>query len=182
MFTNNFKLWQRVLFWGGAYSGGTSVTGNSTTLNIPTSGTPDSSLIAVGSWLSNARIKDTYTGIISGGGFSDYCGVYFGSGTTPPAPTDYKLESVITDGLTLVSRSRTLGEISDSVYAAVGTYELLNSSEADISISEVGLFIAPKTGNDCYLHLMDRTVLAKPIIIAPGEIKTISYKITINQN
>jgi hypothetical protein len=118
-----------------------------------------------------------------------YSGVYFGSGTTPAKMGDYKLESVINSGLSIVSsnlRTRSSGEVN-IVYAH---FILENTTENNITVSELGIFtpicnrgVSSFSEYTSYYNvLMERTVLESPVVIAPGEFKTITYQITFNQS
>lgn len=113
-----------------------------------------------------------------------YGGVYFGRGTTPAARTDYKLESVITSGLT-ISNVYTFPQLEtvDGKYVWSASYVVKNTSTEDIVISEVGYYgqVGRNSSAD-YLALMERTVLSTPLTIKPGESKLITYKLTFNQS
>lgn len=102
-------------------------------------------------------------------------GIAFGSGTTPPQKTDYKLENYITAGLTYSGNNTNL---TDGVANWVQTVQ--NTSTAQITITEVGLFARYKnTGNHIVL-LLTRTVLDTPVVLQPNEVKT--FTITIDYN
>ena len=108
--------------------------------------------------------------------YSPYCrGIAFGSGTTPPQRTDYKLENYITTGLTYSGNNTNL---ADGVANWVQTVQ--NTSTAQITITEVGLFsrYSPSAQYACYL--LTRTVLDTPVVLQPKEVKT--FTITIDYN
>ena len=108
-----------------------------------------------------------------------YCGVYFGSGSTPATKNDYKLESPITSGLTVVEPSPTPISCSENgKYEIMGVYTVTNSSDAEINIWEIGIVTQLCDWN----VLMERTVLTEPVTIAPGKTKIINYKLTFNQS
>lgn len=108
-----------------------------------------------------------------------YCGVYFGSGSTPATKNDYKLESPITSGLTIANPSiPSISYSENGKYEVMGVYSVTNSSDTEINIWEIGIVTQLVDWN----VLMERTVLTEPVTIAPGETKIITYKITINQS
>ena len=107
-------------------------------------------------------------------------GVWFGTGKTPARATDFEMESPITDGssLTIVSHTADTTPVTCTVdetcMRITNTYELTNHTDADIVISEVGLF---GRCTSTLILLLDRTVLDEPIAIPPGETVPISYEI-----
>lgn len=101
-------------------------------------------------------------------------GIAFGSGTTPPQKTDYKLENYITTGLTYSGDNTNQ---TDGVVNWVQTVQ--NTSTAQITITEVGLFSKYEEG-DCGTFLLTRTVLDTPVVLQPNEVKT--FTITIDYN
>lgn len=103
-------------------------------------------------------------------------GIVFGSGTTPPQKTDYKLENYITTGLTYSGNNT---DLTDGVAHWVQTVQ--NTSTAQITITEVGLFSKTRsTGQDYTVFLLTRTVLDTPVVLQPNEVKT--FTITIDYN
>lgn len=103
-------------------------------------------------------------------------GIAFGSGTTPPQKTDYKLENYITTGLTYSGNNT---KLTDGVANWVQTVQ--NTSTAQITITEVGLFSKySRAGQDYTAYLLTRTVLDTPVVLQPNEVKT--FTITIDYN
>lgn len=102
-------------------------------------------------------------------------GIAFGSGTTPPQKTDYKLENYITTGLTYSGNNTNK---ADGVANWVQTVQ--NTSTAQITITEVGLFSKCERSNDYNTFLLTRTVLDTPVVLQPNEVKT--FTITIDYN
>lgn len=100
-------------------------------------------------------------------------GIAFGSGTTPPQKTDYKLENPITTGLTYSGNNTNQ---ADRVTNWVQTVQ--NTSTAQITITEVGLFSRGYIGKLSFL--LTRTVLDTPVVLQPNEVKT--FTITIDYN
>lgn len=108
-----------------------------------------------------------------------YCGVFFGSGSTPATKNDYKLESPITSGLTIANPSvPSISYSENGKYEVMGVYSVTNTTDAEINIWEIG--IVTQLGD--WNVLMERTVFTEPITIAPGEIKLVTYKLTFNQS
>lgn len=102
-------------------------------------------------------------------------GIAFGSGTTPPQKTDYKLENYITNGLTYSGNNTNK---TDGVANWVQTVQ--NTSTAQITITEVGLFSKYEEGGSFSSFLLTRTVLDTPVVLQPNEVKT--FTITIDYN
>lgn len=103
-------------------------------------------------------------------------GIAFGSGTTLPQKTDYKLENYITTGLTYSGNNTNL---TDGVANWVQTVQ--NTSTAQITITEVGLFSKnSRSGQNYTVFLLTRTVLDTPVVLQPNEVKT--FTITIDYN
>ena len=100
-------------------------------------------------------------------------GIAFGSGTTPPQKTDYKLENYITTGLTYFGNNTNK---TDGIVHWVQTVQ--NTSTAPITITEVGLFSQHAASYNTFL--LTRTVLDTPVVLQPNEVKT--FTITIDHN
>lgn len=113
-------------------------------------------------------------------------GVYFGSGTTPATPDDYKLENPIATGLSVVAPagvSFTRGDGYDEYSVTFG----VTASADQVIITEIGLkscsytYIASGTQANTYNYaLFDRTVLDEPITIPAGQSKQVTYTIRFN--
>lgn len=117
-------------------------------------------------------------------------GVYFGSGYTPAQKSDYKLESQITSGLSITNSNVLTEHEKDGQYTLSASYAVKNTSDAEINISEIGLFSAVCTSTSDRIYtstdtrypiLVERTVLTEPITIPAGKTKIVTYKITFNQ-
>jgi len=129
---------------------------------------------------SSVAIHDTddlglYRVIAEGG--DDSYGIVVGTGTTPPTPDDYTLESKIPHGTGAGQLS--YGETGVSAVSAKDNNIYLyidrtftNLSGADIDISEVGLI----TYISRWL-LIARDVFSPPITVADGAAVTIRYTI-----
>lgn len=111
-------------------------------------------------------------------------GVYFGSGSTPATREDYKLESVITSGLTITNPSNVaITTEGDGKYIAQSVFTVHNNSDADITIGEIGYYAKTLNGTSLiYIDLFDRTVLDEPVTIPAGQGKIIIYKIVFKQS
>lgn len=105
--------------------------------------------------------------------YPNYRGIVFGSGTTPPQKTDYKIENHIADGLIYSNNSTSK---TNNVVNWVQTVQ--NTSSEPITISEVGLFSVMNAKDLCVL--LTRTVLDNPVVLQPNEVKT--FTITIDYN
>lgn len=105
--------------------------------------------------------------------YPNYRGIVFGSGTTPPQKTDYKIENHIADGLTYSNNNTSE---TNNVVNWIQTVQ--NTSSEPITISEVGLFSAGSTEYTCVL--LTRTVLDNPVVLQPNDVKT--FTITIDYN
>lgn len=121
-------------------------------------------------------IPSTYYNFSTSGNLSlttGYRGIVFGSGTTPPQKTDYKIENHIADGLTYSNNSTSK---ANDIVNWVQTVQ--NTSSEPITISEVGLFSACRPDYPCIL--LTRTVLDTPVVLQPNEVKT--FTITLDYN
>ena len=109
-------------------------------------------------------------------------GVYFGSGTTPPTKEDYTLEAPIASGLSGIGhKAKADLVIYDNGKAkAEGNYLIKNETDEDITVSEVGYFsrsiVYTTVGK---LTMYDRSLVEPPVVIPPGEVRMITYRITI---
>lgn len=106
--------------------------------------------------------------------YPNYRGIVFGSGTTPPQKTDYKIENHIADGLTYFNNGTSE---TNNIVNWIQTVQ--NTSSEPITISEVGLFSSGGGPYDICV-LLTRTVLDNPVVLQPNEVKT--FTITIDYN
>lgn len=103
--------------------------------------------------------------------------IVLGRGRTPATVNDYKLENMITSGLS-ATVSNSVDENGDCTQKLVIT----NTSSGDITIGEIGLsapFYRSTISSDRGMALMDRTVLDEPVTIPAGGIGMIDYTIKI---
>ena len=175
MFTKNYQLLRERLFRGGTSSRELTSTGG-------VSCELDSSYayfryLDIGYYMARIATRhETYAGSSSIIYSTGLFGVVFGSGTTKPTIDDIDLENRITAGLSVTCGGLNLGKVADGQYCAWASYTVTNTSEEEITISEIGVLT-------CYFNsghypiLMERTVLDEPITIPAGEQKIITYKI-----
>ena len=110
---------------------------------------------------------------------SDY-GVRFGTGSTKPTVDDYKMEEIISSGITVVcpgSVSRSKTPLYEEVAVTYGV-----TATKDVTIREIGVYCQAGAGASYAktVYLADRTVLETPITLAAGESKQITYAIRFN--
>lgn len=105
-----------------------------------------------------------------------YQGLAFGSGTTPPQITDYKLENHIDSGLTYSGGTY---EIISPLQQIVITQTCTNTSDNNITINEIVWFSYYLNGSSLNCAIYARTVLPSPVILNPGDTKTFTYTIDL---
>lgn len=185
MFTNNYIKLKKMLFTGKSSEDFVTTSGETQTGYLK-----GAYLGELGQWLPTFPIgaipKNSSTSSNPSG-----VGVYFGSGSTPATKDDYTLESPINSSFSRESvSSLTLITDDPNVYSYVVTYTLKNISNSDINIYEMGVitgvtsssnFTPTASTNVWWPVLMERVVLTEPITIHPGEMKSVTYKITFNQ-
>lgn len=190
MFTNNYILFQKTRFSSRHYADTVTGVKNAvgTTCEI---GLSSAYSCDIGGWLNRGRcaaIVGKYTGYIQN---ADHGGVYFGAGSTPATKEDYCLEAPITSGLTITNPSALTWENGgNGKYTVAADYLVRNTTESDINIGEIGVFVSAhynsytNLGNSTENNvlLMERTVLETPVTIPAGEARLIEYKITFNQS
>lgn len=190
MFTNNYIALQKLMFLN---------TGNASTSVINAAGGKSTCYLnfcnyfGIGWYMKKGKcgeIKGTYTGVAPTADYNMTSGVFFGSGSRPAAKDDYTLQSPITSGLSITNPSLVLLNPKEGEYSYVSNFVIKNTTDAEINIYEIGLFIPVCTGSYTYNQvnantpwatiLMDRTVLTKPITIPAGGTRVVTYKITFN--
>lgn len=177
MFTNNMVNFMK----GAALDGGSSsyvqitdCNGRSVSTNIA------NILCGFLYYMDTARCRTQPTSYASSI-LNSYPGVYFGTGSTPANKADYKLENLLTSGLSITDGTRQYIDEGNGVHSYYVTFAVKNTTEAEINIYEIGLFSPIPASSKYYCTLMERTVLTEPITIAPGATKLVTYKITFNQ-
>lgn len=129
-------------------------------------------------WLRNYSVGfSTSLSLVFGYNFD---GIVLGTGTTEPTEDDYRLENIITSGLT-GSFTTNSGVEDGSPYGDINL-TLQNTSNAAITITEIGIIRSYNdatsfgaTSGSSHRYLMDRTVLAEPVTIAAGATAIITY-------
>lgn len=185
MFTDNYKNYRKAMFFNDktltfkAYGG-------STYKLLPQYNFYGDigAVIKYGQCRSFSSGSGTYNGGTTSA-YGAYSGVWFGSGSTPPAESDYALGYPITSGLSITNSTPTTMDNGNGEYVVQSSYILTNTSAEDITINEIGLFgelVWKDNNNYCYETpvLFERTVLAEPITIPSGEAKLVTYKLTFN--
>ena len=95
-----------------------------------------------------------------------------GTGTKSPNVNDYNLENAIKTGYTITGMTKNL--MAGSTYVMQISGIITNTSDADITFSEVGLILSTYGNTDC---LFAREVYDTPITIAPGESVAVNVNI-----
>ena len=154
----------------------TGKTYNLVTYNNSTGYTVDASIGT--SWLKFNSGKSTqypYIGYVTK--LTDVGGVIFGKGTTQPTINDYKLSGSIVN----VSASSNVAlEATDNEFILKSTHVIHNTSDSEITISEVGLIASLGSYNNSdYKCLLEHTLLDTPVTIPAGDVGKITYTITI---
>lgn len=109
--------------------------------------------------------------------------IFVGSGTTAPTSDDYKLESpcVYSDsGLHVVNIAQAYKE--EYKTNRVVTITVRNNSLEDITVSEMGWFIAASVDNSIdqtgeYYRMMLAREVFEPVTIKPGEVRAFTMSI-----
>lgn len=118
-----------------------------------------------------------------GGMISPQCGplgvegAWFGKSSVPPHVTDCTLNEPYTNGeLSITAGTLPVGTHTDEFYSVSTTYSITNTTDADLTIAEVGVFARHVTAGE-HFCLLDRTVLETPIIIPPKKTVSMEYVI-----
>ena len=118
-------------------------------------------------------------------------GFHLGSGTTAPTENDYKMETDITSNVTCTLASTSRGVDSNGKQYMEFVYTVTNTAASgNMTIGECGLVSSnincctsasatSASGNNI---LIDRTVLATPITIAPQGSAALKYRITCDMS
>ena len=101
-------------------------------------------------------------------------GVVFGDGDSPVAIDNHVLSGNLLTGFSY-SASVSNEYDGDGVLTVRALYTITNTSGADMTIKEIGLF--SRAGAYC---LLDRTVLDSPVTIPAGGVGQITYTIRMN--
>ena len=105
-----------------------------------------------------------------------YCkGIILGTGTTPPTYSDYRMENYNT-GLTYSNSTA-----SWSAPNVIITESATNNTDADITVSEIGMFGMDSGSNEYYNKVLYTRNVIEPVTIKPGETKTFTVKINFDK-
>ena len=127
---------------------------------------------------NDSTLKSTFANATYGGS------ILLGTGTTTPTKNDYTLEQPLESSIqvSVLSRSNTNIQSPAQVYSDVPsllyvTALVTNESEADVTISEIGM-TTNLGSNYTTKTLLTRTVLDEPIVMESGK----TYQITVAIN
>ena len=108
-------------------------------------------------------------------------GISVGSGSTAASANDYQLESTITEGISVVMNRVTGKDNSGYPYLRFDIM-IANIGESAVTVSEIGykqsLRVCDTLGGTSIGNrtcLIDRSVLASPVTISPGDYAVIRY-------
>lgn len=183
MFTNNYRRFRKGAFtaMGISSSETYSVTPvNGTAISCYSSYTAQCD---IGGWMKYGRCR-VPVDVQKDSASSVYPGVYFGRGSTPANASDYKLEDVITSGLSVSSSGDVMFmKEGEGRYTATVMFILTNTSGEEQNIYEVGIF-SPicRYTKEYFLTLMERTVLTEPITLAAGQSKLVTIRLVFHQS
>jgi len=118
-------------------------------------------------------------------------GFHLGSGTTAPTENDYKMQTDITSNVTCTLASMSRGVDSNGKQYMEFVYTITNTAASgNMTVAECGIVSSnincctsasatSASGNNV---LIDRTVLATPIVIAPQGSAALKYRITCDMS
>ena len=117
-------------------------------------------------------------------------GLHIGSGTTAPTENDYKLQTQITSGISVVLTGTVRGVDTNNLPYMDLTYTITNTSSSSITIAELGLVSqniycctsSTATSATSNQVLLDRTLLSTPITFPANETAAVKYRITCEMN
>lgn len=191
MFTNNYINSRYNAFFGVQYDTAIASPFGEITYKryIRTNGSqtsPRSSIVYdIGGAMNNPRCQEISTSNTLNYSVAkvNNMGVYFGTGSTPASLTDYTLESPITKGLAFAGGIEKVPAYKNGKGEVIASYIVTNTSDAEISIWEIGCFVPTQDGSNTSSYAMimlERTVLTEPITIPAGEAKMVTYKVVFN--
>lgn len=108
---------------------------------------------------------------------SNYIGffqIYVGTGDSEPTENDYTLNSPLSLSSTITPTVSVEGDVGEVILA----YTLINDTEAQQTIKEIGLCARIAPGNTTVTNcLLNRRLLASPVTMEPNAIYTFQYRI-----
>ena len=130
-----------------------------------------------GSFQSIAPVMGSYYDNSGSNGFKFgyYKGIILGTGTTPPAYSDFRMENYNT-GLTYSNATA-----SWSAPNMILTESATNNTDSDITVSEIGVFGMDSNNNQYYNKVLYTRNVIEPVTIKPNETKTFTVKINFDK-
>lgn len=125
--------------------------------------------------VSNGATNAFYSN--SSSGYKSTLAILVGTGTTPPASSDYKLENQVV--LESVNDSCTM----DPTGIISLTREFKNNTEAQVTINEIGMYVVSGRGRSTYtphVFLIGRKLLDSPVTLNVNEIASFQYRIDLS--
>ena len=104
-----------------------------------------------------------------------YKGIVLGTGTTPPAYSDFRIEAPVEP----TGYSNNSYSVSADCQQVL-TQSYTNKSSEDIIVTELGLFVCDQESSTYSKILLTRNVIS-PVTIKPNETKTFTIKIDYNK-
>ena len=102
--------------------------------------------------------------------------ILVGTGTTPPASSDYKLENQVV-----------LESVNDSCLMDSGVISLIrefkNNTGAQVTINEIGMYVVSLRGSSSYtphVFLIGRKLLDSPVTLDVNQIASFQYRIDLS--
>lgn len=114
---------------------------------------------------------------------SSSSGVYLGTGTGVPSEDDYDLFNRITGSSIFSSSQSRTYSCENEKFIFVETFTITNISNQSFTITEIGAvqqeYCASQPNNesaDRYYFLLEHSMLAEPLTLAPGDIGVIEWR------
>lgn len=118
-------------------------------------------------------------------GASQRYGIFFGSGTTEPTEDDYTIETPLNNNFinaNIVPSAVNVWNTYDGAVVVDTTFDVQNKLSSEVTISEIGLFSYPGSGNQTSALksiMIDHTLFESPVTFAANETKPILYRLRI---
>lgn len=103
-------------------------------------------------------------------------GIVLGTGTTPPAYNDFRIETPVESA----GYSNNSYSISGDCQQVL-TQSYTNKSSEDIIVTELGLFVTDSNINEHFAKVLLTRNVISPVTIKPNETKTFTIKIDYNK-
>ncbi len=128
----------------------------------------DNLLDLIPTYGANLNLKTNYTTANSG--------IILGTGRVAPTYDDYCLSGSV---ISTVSFTKTLSELAGTTVTNTAIYTITNTGTSPITINEVAycanLYVST---SKAYRFLLERTVLPVPLVVEPGGVAQLTYKIS----